>query len=89
MFVKSDTLLPLARPVEYITPETCFDVTVHVFGESPEPITLYEDDGMTYDFQKGKQNRIAITWAQGHGKVQKSGAYGGPVRYKITAFQQA
>ena len=88
MFVKSDTLLPLARPVEYITPETCFEVTVHVFGKAPAPITLYEDDGMSYDFQKGKQNRIAITWTQGRGEVQKSGAYSGPIRYKIAAFEQ-
>ncbi len=89
MFVKSGTLLPLARPVEYITPETCFDISVRVYGESPEPTKLYEDDGVTLDFQRGRQNQIALSWTDGHGEVKKSGGYQGPVRYKISAFERA
>ncbi len=88
MFVKSGVLLPLARPVEYITPTTCFDITVHVFGDSPEPITLYEDDGVTLDFRRGKQNRMAVSWANGGAELKKTGNYHGPSRYRITDYRR-
>jgi alpha-D-xyloside xylohydrolase len=88
MFVKSNTLLPLAHPVEAIMPDTCFELTVHVFGHAPAPITLYEDDGSTLDFQNGKQNRVAISWIDGRGGVKRTGGYAGPVRYKVSAFKR-
>ena len=32
LFVKGGTLLPLAEPVEFIKPDTCFDITVNIVG---------------------------------------------------------
>lgn len=89
VFVRGDSLLPLAKPIEYITPETCFEITVHVFGSRPAPFTLYEDDGVSYDFERGKQNRIGLTWEAGKGAEKKSGGYTGPARYKILAWKAA
>jgi alpha-D-xyloside xylohydrolase len=88
MFVKAGTLLPIARPVEYITPETCFDITLYAFGSSPASITLYEDDGVTLDYKRGRQNRLTITWAHGRSELQRHGNYNGPVRYRITGHKQ-
>jgi alpha-D-xyloside xylohydrolase len=88
MFVKAGTLLPIARPVEYITPETCFDITLYAFGSSPASITLYEDDGVTLDYKRGRQNRLTITWAHGRSELQRHGNYHGPVRYRITGHKQ-
>ena len=88
MFVKSGTLLPLAEPMEYVAPETCFDITVHIFGSPVESISLYEDDGVSLDYLKGGQNRLEITWSDGHGEVKKTGGYSGPARYKIKAFNK-
>jgi alpha-glucosidase (family GH31 glycosyl hydrolase) len=34
MFVKEGTILPLAKPVEYITPETVFDINCRVYGNA-------------------------------------------------------
>ena len=86
VFVKGNTLLPLAEAVEYVTPQTEFAVTVHVYGEKPECFVLYEDDGVTLDFEQGRQNRIALNWDGTDGSMKKSGNYVGPSRYKIVQW---
>ena len=88
VFVKGDSLIPLAEPVEFVTPETRFDVTVRVFGAKAEPFTLYEDDGVTFDFEKGKQNRLELRWDGNAGTTRKTGGYSGPPRYRIVRFSR-
>jgi alpha-D-xyloside xylohydrolase len=89
VFVKGDTLLPLAKPVDYVTPRTQFELTIHVFGQQPQSYTLYEDDGASLDFEKGQQNRIELRWDGHQGTVTKTGDYSGPSRYKIIGWTPA
>jgi alpha-D-xyloside xylohydrolase len=86
LFVKSDTLLPLAEPIEFTRPDTCFNITVNIFGDKPASFTLYEDDGLTLDYAKGAQNLIALDGA-GH-SASSHGDYRGPARYKIAGWRQ-
>lgn len=89
VFVKGGVLLPLARPVEYVKDDTRFDVTVVAFGKECRHFELYEDDGLTYDFEKGKQNLLTLTWsAEKGGSVQKAGDYPGS-RYNIVDWKIA
>jgi alpha-D-xyloside xylohydrolase len=83
VFVNGNTLLPLADPVECVKPDTQFAVTLETYGEKPRPCVLYEDDGTTFDFEKGMQNRIEIRWEGDTGVVNKTGNYTGPTRYRI------
>ena len=86
VFVKGNTLLPLAEAVECVMPQTEFAVTVHVYGEKPQSVVLYEDDGVTLDFEQGRQNRIELSWDGKRGLVRKVGEYTGPSRYKIVQW---
>jgi alpha-D-xyloside xylohydrolase len=88
LFVKGGTLLPLAQPVEFIKPDTCFDITVNIVGEEPADFTLYEDDGITTAYSRGGQNRIVLHADGGEHSDQRSGNYQGPERYKITGWQR-
>lgn len=45
IFVKSGTMLPLAEPALHTEDEAGFQLTVQVYGGSPGPAVLYEDDG--------------------------------------------
>jgi alpha-D-xyloside xylohydrolase len=87
LFVKGGTLLPLAEPLEFIKPDTCFDITVNEVGDSPQDFTLYEDDGVTTDYAHGDQNKIVLH-AGTSPSVSRSGDYRGPTRYKITAWKR-
>ena len=88
LFVRENTLVPFAKPVQHIGKETVFEITVKVFGDHPAPFALVEDDGETFDFERGAINRLALSWADGQGKVDKSGDYKGPSRYAITAWEK-
>jgi alpha-D-xyloside xylohydrolase len=87
VYVKENTLLPMAAPVEHIAPDTSFDITVNVFGEKPVSFTLYEDDGISYDFKQGGQNHIVLNWNAHAGSEQKTGGYKGASRYHILTWK--
>jgi alpha-D-xyloside xylohydrolase len=88
LYVKSGSLLPLADPVEFIKPDTCFNVTVNVVGDGPADFTLYEDDGLTTNYINGAQNQILLHDDGSNHQVTRSGNYQGPARYKITDWKQ-
>ncbi len=89
VFVKGDTLLPLAAPTEHFDDDICYDITVNVYGDHPAATTLFEDDGVSNDFEQGKQNRIDLSWSDGKGTAVKNGAYAGPKRFKIVGWTKA
>lgn len=89
VFVKGDTLLPLAAATEHFDENICYDITVKVYGDHPAATSLFEDDGVSNDFEQGRQNRIDLSWADGKGSASTTGAYAGPKRYKINEWVKA
>jgi hypothetical protein len=83
VFVRENSLLPLAKPVEFICPDTCFDLEVRVYGKSPRPFALYEDDGETNEWAAGKQTIVTLAWDGREGRLTRAGGYSGPARYRI------
>lgn len=87
LFVKEGALLPLADPVEYVTPETKFALTVLAFGAPCRPFTLCEDDGVSWDFEQGAQNRVTLAWSpETGGTVAREGNYAGE-RYVVNTWE--
>ncbi|MCE5269020.1 MAG: DUF5110 domain-containing protein [Planctomycetaceae bacterium] len=87
VFVRGNTLLPLAEPVEFVSAQTQFRVTVGVFGAKPRKFVLFDDDGVSLDFEKGVQSRLELSWADGRGTMSTTGGYRGPSRYKIVGWK--
>ncbi len=44
LFVKEDTILPLAKPVQYVTPITVFEISCHMLGDNCKPTQLFENN---------------------------------------------
>ena len=89
IFVMDNCILPIAEPVEHISEDTVFEIKALVFGSDPKPFTLYEDDGISYDFEKGYQNKLEITYNKEKNSIEvdKSGNYKGKQRYNIESFE--
>ncbi|MBQ8350414.1 MAG: glycoside hydrolase [Clostridia bacterium] len=50
VFVKGGTLLPVAAPVEYVKPDTCFAITLRAYGDCKNAVCrLVEDSDETTD----------------------------------------
>jgi alpha-D-xyloside xylohydrolase len=89
VYVKDNTLLPMARPMEFVLPESRFEITVRVYGTAPAAFTLFEDDGVSFDFERGAQNQITLSWSGDKGgQTAKTGKYEGPARYTITEWKK-
>lgn len=87
VFVKEGSLLPLARPVEYTTPETCFEIDVTSYGPGGSSFVLYEDDGDTLRYKNGECTTVLLEYQQGiTGRVSRKGSYS-KNRYDIKSWQ--
>jgi alpha-D-xyloside xylohydrolase len=75
LYVKNQSLLPLAEPVSHIGSETTFSLHIRVYGDQPANATLIEDDGESLDFLKGSQTRVQLSWRGGAGSATRSGAF--------------
>ena len=87
LYVKGGTLLPLARPVEHISADAAFDLTVYAFGSPPADFMLYEDDGVSNAFATGNQNQIRLHWDDRGHSVERTGGYKGQPRFQIVDWK--
>lgn len=60
VFVKDNSLLPIAKPVAYVEKAAHFEIQVRSFGDGEADFTLYEDDYETFAYEEDKQNEIVI-----------------------------
>ena len=87
VFVKAGSLIPYAKPIQFVERQTCFELTIKAYGKNCESFVLYEDDGFTFDYTKGKYNLITLKWCDtGNHQVEKSGNYQGTL-YRIKAWE--
>jgi alpha-D-xyloside xylohydrolase len=75
IFVKAGTILPLAEPVEYIAPDTRFQITCMVYGANAVNTTLFEDDGTSFNYQKGAFNAVSLSYRNNKGNVKREGDF--------------
>jgi len=82
LFVKDGSIVPVATPLNFVDDKSVFEITCKVFGNNPAPFVLFEDDGITYNFQKGTFNKIELSVANGKGSTDRKGNFKGK-RYDI------
>jgi len=75
IFIKEGTILALADPVEFIAPTTTFNITCYVYGDNAMPTTLFEDDGITFNYQKKVYNTVHLAYSNDHGTVTREGTF--------------
>lgn len=86
VFIKEGTILPLAKPVQYVTDSTRFEITCFVYGASGTTTSLFEDDGVSYNFKNNDFNVITLSCEKGKGKVKRTGSYKAK-RYNIVDWK--
>ncbi len=87
IFIKNNSIIPLAQPVQYVADDTVFKITAKIYGDQPRSCILYEDDGISYNFKNGKFNKLQLKWSSAGGNVIKSGNFDRQ-RYQIISWQK-
>jgi alpha-D-xyloside xylohydrolase len=62
LFVKAGAILPIGPDLQYISEKPQDPITLYVYPGADGDFTLYEDDGTTYGYEKGKYSEIPIHW---------------------------
>jgi alpha-D-xyloside xylohydrolase len=85
LFVKEGTILPIAKPVQYVTPSTVFEITCHTYGKACHVTQLFEDNDYTNDYKNGAFTWLTLEWNGKTGKISRAGNY--PVhRHKVVGW---
>jgi alpha-D-xyloside xylohydrolase len=83
VFIKEGSIIPLAAPIENVKDDTVFDITVKAYGDNPRDTYLFEDDGISFNYEEGLYNWIRLSVkADGEGEMLRSGKYQG-ARYQL------
>ncbi|MEH6309168.1 glycoside hydrolase family 31 protein [Olivibacter sp. CPCC 100613] len=82
LFVKEGTILPLADALPFIDDDTTFNLTCYLYGAPSGPAYLFEDDGITYNYENKLFNTIKLTYADDEVKLERAGAFQ-PKRYHL------
>jgi alpha-D-xyloside xylohydrolase len=86
--VRAGSILPLGPELQYTGEKPADPTTLMVYAGANGSFTLYEDDGQSYNYEKGELSRIPITWDD-TGKTLTIGARSGsfPAMLKSRTFQ--
>ena len=62
LFARAGSILPLGPAMEYSSQKPEDPVELRIYPGADADFTLYEDDGLTYDYEKGAYATIPIHW---------------------------
>jgi alpha-D-xyloside xylohydrolase len=85
VFVKANTLLPLAVPLQHIADDTVFDIDVYAFGATCDPFILFEDDGISFDHERGAFSRVLLRYDGDRSAVERQGGHS-VQKYRISKW---
>jgi alpha-glucosidase/alpha-D-xyloside xylohydrolase len=62
LYVRAGTILPLGPVKQYSTEKVDGPLTVTIYPGADGRFTLYDDDGVTFNYEKGELNRVDLFW---------------------------
>jgi len=62
LYVKEGSILPFGPALQYTGEKAADTVMLYVYTGKDAQFTLYEDEGLNYNYEKGQFSRIALSW---------------------------
>jgi alpha-glucosidase len=85
LYVRAGSIIPMTKPVEH-TGEKVDEIILAVYPGKKTTGYLYEDDGASFDYERGAYSLTHFTWANGELKVEKkkTGYSGAVKKYQVS-----
>jgi len=80
LFVKAGSIIPTGPEIQYSDEIINADITLNVYTGASGEFELYEDDGRSYDYEKGEYSRIPVSYDDAKGVLtigERSGSFKG------------
>jgi alpha-D-xyloside xylohydrolase len=62
LYIRAGSIVPFGPEIQYTTEKKSDPITLFIYQGSDGAFTLYEDDGLTYNYEKGMFSRIPLRW---------------------------
>lgn len=62
LYVRAGSIIPMGPRMQYTNERPNNPIELRIYPGRDGTFTLYEDDGHTYDYQKGQYSEIALHW---------------------------
>jgi alpha-D-xyloside xylohydrolase len=62
VFVRAGSIIPYQPAMQYVGEKPADPITLYVYAGADGQFTLYEDQGTTFDYEKGSFSEIPIRW---------------------------
>jgi alpha-D-xyloside xylohydrolase len=62
LFIRAGAIIPFGPELHYIGEKPADPITLCVYAGADGTFTLYEDDGVTYGYERGEFTRIPLHW---------------------------
>ncbi len=79
VFVKAGSIVPIGADIQSTATKQAI-AEIQVYPGKDGEFSLYDDDGVSYDYEKGKSTTTRLRWSEGGGKLTASGGDSGLAR---------
>jgi alpha-D-xyloside xylohydrolase len=62
LFIRAGSIIPFGPELQYTGEKSADPITLYIYAGADSAFTLYEDDGLTYGYEKSAFARIPIGW---------------------------
>jgi alpha-D-xyloside xylohydrolase len=80
LFVREGSIIPFGPEIQYASQKPASEICLYVYTGKDAEFTLYEDEGVNYNYEKGAFSTIKITYQENQGKLtigEKTGTFVG------------
>lgn len=80
LYVRAGSIIPMGPDMEWTDEKPLEEITLMVYPGADSDFTLYEDDGLTYGYERGEYAITRIHWDDAAGKADigpREGSYPG------------
>jgi alpha-D-xyloside xylohydrolase len=67
--VRAGSIVPFGPEMQYTLEKKADPLTLYIYTGRDGAFTLYEDDGLTYEYEKGEFSEIPLTWNDARQKL--------------------
>lgn len=62
LYVKAGSIIPIGPELQYTGEKPADPITLYVYAGADAAFTLYEDEGLNYNYEQGRFTRILLEW---------------------------
>jgi len=85
LFVRAGSIIPMTEPIEYVDQKRNGEITLDVYPGKNTAGYLYEDDGESFNYERGACSLTHFAWTNGKLKVdrRKTGFKSAARKYRV------